>query len=156
MYRKDPKFFHTDILANFVDPHQTKGSTLFAILSASFGHIRVWYSHTVQISFNFSNFWGWPNVLDIYCITYFPVLLSVLLTTFAYAVKVSSFAHMSHLMTKPTKGHVRPGKIQISLDQPGHPSSLIRAGLQKFWNPNRSAQQMTSSTSYKQAFDNPK
>ena len=33
---------------------------------------------------------------------------------------------------------------------------LSEAGLQKFWNPNRSARPMTSSTSYEHEFDSPK
>ena len=56
MYRNDPKFSDKQDLANSADPDQTaprgtvwSGSTLFAIPSASFGLITLWYSHIVQI-----------------------------------------------------------------------------------------------------------
>ena len=53
MYRNDPKFSDGYAWANSADPDQTvpRGaeSTLFAILSASFGLITVWRSHIVQI-----------------------------------------------------------------------------------------------------------
>ena len=48
-YRNDPKFLDRYAWANSADPDQTaprgaiwSGSTLFAILSASFGHITLW------------------------------------------------------------------------------------------------------------------
>ena len=41
-YSNDPKFLDRQISANIVDPDQCSGSTLFAILSASFGHITLW------------------------------------------------------------------------------------------------------------------
>ena len=53
MYRKDPKFLDQQIWANTVDPDHTapvwSGSTLFAILSASFDQITLRYSHLVRI-----------------------------------------------------------------------------------------------------------
>ena len=55
-YRNDPKFSDRYAWANSADPDQTapreavwSGSTLFAIPSASFGLITLWYSHVVQI-----------------------------------------------------------------------------------------------------------
>ena len=57
-YHNDPKFLDTYAWANSADPDQTapsprgavwSGSTLFAIPSASFGLITLWYSHIVQI-----------------------------------------------------------------------------------------------------------
>ena len=51
-----PKFSDRQVLANSADPDQTaprgavwSGSTLFAILSASFGHITLQQSHLVWI-----------------------------------------------------------------------------------------------------------
>ena len=44
-YRNDPKFSDRYAWANSADPAQTaprSGSTLFAIASASFGHITLW------------------------------------------------------------------------------------------------------------------
>ena len=45
-YRNDPKFSDRYVWANSADPDQTgavwSGSTLFAILSASFGLITLW------------------------------------------------------------------------------------------------------------------
>ena len=43
-YEYHPKFLNRQVLENNVDPDQTapEGSTLFAILSASFGHIILW------------------------------------------------------------------------------------------------------------------
>ena len=55
-YRNDPKFSDRYAWANSSDPDQTaptgavwSGPTLFAIPSASFGLITLWYSHKVQI-----------------------------------------------------------------------------------------------------------
>ena len=55
-YRNDPKFSDRYAWANSADPDQTapreavwSGSTLFAILSASFGLITLSQSHIVQI-----------------------------------------------------------------------------------------------------------
>ena len=52
----DPKFLDRYAWANSAEPYQTaprgavwSGPTLFAILSASFGHITLWWSHIVQI-----------------------------------------------------------------------------------------------------------
>ena len=49
MYCNGPKFSHRQAWANGVDPDKTaprgavwSGSTLFAILSAPFGHITLW------------------------------------------------------------------------------------------------------------------
>ena len=54
-YSNDPKFSDRYAWANSADPDQTaprgavwSGSTLFAILSASFGLITLWLSHIVQ------------------------------------------------------------------------------------------------------------
>ena len=56
VYHNDPKFLDRQVWANSADPDQTaprgavwSGSTLFAILSASFGLITLWQSHIVQI-----------------------------------------------------------------------------------------------------------
>ena len=55
-YRNDPKFSDGQAWANSADPDQTaprgavwSGSTLFAIPSASFGLITLWYNYIVQI-----------------------------------------------------------------------------------------------------------
>ena len=50
-YRNDPKFSDRLTCENSVDPDQTapRGSTLFAIPSASFGCIIVWKIHISQI-----------------------------------------------------------------------------------------------------------
>ena len=52
IYRNVPKFSDRYAWANSADPDQTaprSGSTLFAIPSASFGLITLWYSHIIQI-----------------------------------------------------------------------------------------------------------
>ena len=55
MDRNDPKFLDRQFLANSADPDQTSpeavwsGSTLFAILSASSGHITVCKNLVIQI-----------------------------------------------------------------------------------------------------------
>ena len=69
-YRNDPKFSDRQVWANSVDPDQTaprgavwSGSTMFAILSALFGHST---RHKIKLLGSFSKFFGCPNFQDFY------------------------------------------------------------------------------------------
>ena len=61
-YRNDPKFSDRYAWANSADPDQTAPDQglHFAIPSASFGLITLWYSHIVQIL-------GWENIRVCIC-----------------------------------------------------------------------------------------
>ena len=67
-YHNDPKFSDRQVWANSVDPDQTaprgavwSASTLFAILSTSFGNITLWWSLLVQILVWLQQYFGCPN-----------------------------------------------------------------------------------------------
>ena len=48
-YRNDSKLSGQTVACVDLDQTAPESSKLFFILSASFGHIIVWYNHTVQI-----------------------------------------------------------------------------------------------------------
>ena len=73
IYRNDPKFTDRQAGANSVDPDQTaplgavwSGSTLFAILSTSFGHITLCGSNfrMIKTIFGVSEFLGFLRYLS--------------------------------------------------------------------------------------------